>query len=90
MIVTTTESVPGREIAKILGVVHDAQTAWVSGKRAQEKIIRSLTRQAEALGADAIIGLKLQLISVGGYSGVGTAVKLKEPPKDSARPQHSR
>jgi uncharacterized protein YbjQ (UPF0145 family) len=56
MIITTTDGVPGREIAKILGVVNDAQTAWVSGKSAQDKIIRSLTRQAEALGARAQLG----------------------------------
>jgi len=89
MIITTTDGVPGREIAKILGVVNDAQTAWVSGKSAQDKIIRSLTKQAEALGADAIVGLRLQLSTVGGYNGVGTAVKLK-PVKDSARQKHPR
>lgn len=77
MIVTTTDNVPRKEIARILGVVYDSRTAWLSGKRAQERIIRELVKQAEALGADAIIGLKMELVAGGGYIGTGTAVKLK-------------
>ena len=77
MIVTTTDNVPGREIAKILGIVHDARTALVSGKKAQEKIIKSMVKQAERLGADAIVSFKIDIAPMGGYSGTGTAVKLK-------------
>jgi len=78
MIVTTTDNVPGQKIAKILGVVHDSRTAWASGKKAQDLIMKELVKQAEALGADAIIGLKLELASFGGYIGTGTAVKLEK------------
>jgi uncharacterized protein YbjQ (UPF0145 family) len=81
MIITTTDKVPNMEIVKILGVVHDARTAWASGKSAQEKIIQQLQKQAEELGADAIVGLKIELSAPGGYTGIGTAVKLEKSKK---------
>ena len=42
-------------------------------------------KQAMELGADAIVGLKLQLSTMGGYSGAGTAVKLKPSRRSDKR-----
>jgi uncharacterized protein YbjQ (UPF0145 family) len=50
----------------------------VSGKQAQEKIIEEMVKQAKRLGANAIVGVKIDISPFGAYSGIGTAVKLEK------------
>jgi len=76
MITTTTDTVPGREIVKIIGVVQASKTAWLTDDRARKGALRKLISRAESMGADAIIGIKYTdgIITAGIE---GTAVKLK-------------
>jgi len=67
----------------VLGIVHDARTAWVSGKQAQEKIIEEMVKQAKRLGANAIVGVKIDMPPFGAYSGIGTAIKLEKENKSA-------
>ncbi|MDO4813877.1 MAG: YbjQ family protein [Gemella sp.] len=107
MIITTTNTVPGHEIAEYKGLATGEVVAGVNlikdlgaglknifGGRssgyegeiieARNKVIEKVKRSAEELGADAVVGLKLDVESKDAHSGgmifvtaIGTAVKLK-------------
>ena len=76
MILTTMEGVPEKRITQVLGVVTSSGTAWVSVQRLYRKLFEDLKREAEALGADAIVDIKIA-DSVFSASVIGTAVKLE-------------
>lgn len=90
MIVTTTETVPGKKISKVLGVVDIEIEDWTTdgskngftilggAKAAPGSLLKKLRNEARRLGADAIVGLKRVEIYY------GTAVKAElfsEKPK---------
>lgn len=105
MDLVTTESVPGREVKAVLGVVAGEAVMGVhifrdlfagirdivggraggyqkAFKEAREAALADLVEEAQALGADAVIGLDLDYEAIGGQntmlmvSANGTAVKL--------------
>jgi uncharacterized protein YbjQ (UPF0145 family) len=104
MIVTTTASVEGRQIAAYLGVVSGeavyganvfrdffASIRDVIGGRAggyervlkdgKDTALRDMIEEAEALGADAVVGVDMDYENIGQsmlmVSANGTAVKLR-------------
>lgn len=104
MITTTTETVPGKEIVQILGLVRgntirsrhvgsdivSSLKGLVGGEikgyvkamtDAREEAMNRMNKEAEALGADAVVGMRLTTSSVmAGAAEVlayGTAVKLR-------------
>lgn len=104
MIVTTTHSVPNRQIDQVLGVVAGeavfganvfrdifANIRDIVGGRSggyqkvfaagREHAMQDMIEEAEALGADAVVGVDLDYETVGSsmlmVSANGTAVKLR-------------
>lgn len=84
MILTTTDSIEGRTVASYLGLVSAAviaalpggSKAMMRGMKAQTTEASSLlTAEAEALGADAVIGVKYATLG-SNHVLLGTAVKL--------------
>ena len=79
MIVTTTQTVEGRQIAEYKGIVFGEV---VSGE-AREKAIDEMCKRAERLGANAVVGVDVDYEVLGKENGMlmvsvsGTAVKLK-------------
>ena len=77
MIVTTTQTVEGRQIAEYKGIVFGEV---VSGR---EKAIDEMCKRAERLGANAVVGVDVDYEVLGKENGMlmvsvsGTAVKLK-------------
>lgn len=104
MIITTTPSVEGKHISKYLGVVNAAKIYnWggIIGEGlskadstfdlyAYKPIISSLCQKAEMVGADAIVGLQVNVSSLNGtvagsqmfVCATGTAVKLTDATYD--------
>ncbi len=103
MLIATTDTVSGREIAETLGLVRGATVrakhvgtdivaalkTLVGGELhgyssllagAREQALDRMTAEAEALGADAIVGMRMQTSSIArGSSEIvayGTAVRL--------------
>lgn len=95
MLLTTTETVPGTQVTKLLGVV-TAEAAiavkqfkfvlnWQAEVKtnlaeAKVRVLEELTAKAEAMGADAVVALRLDCVHAGGPLMVvvncsGTAVK---------------
>lgn len=101
---TTTETIPGREVAEVLGVVKGntirarhigsdigaGLKSLVGGEirgyvkamtDAREEATERMTKEAEALGADAILGVRFATSAVmAGAAEIlafGTAVKLR-------------
>lgn len=84
MIISTCHTIEGRQISQYLGVVSAAQVmvmpggnkgvqrGWQSGV---EGATATLTEQATALGADAVIGVSFQAFG-SNICATGTAVRL--------------
>jgi uncharacterized protein YbjQ (UPF0145 family) len=104
MIITTSDNVPGREIAETLGLVTEnsvrarnigrdmlAGLKNIAGgeigayrqllSESREEVLQRISAQAEAMGADAIVALRLSTASVmqgaAEILAYGTAVKLR-------------
>ena len=77
MVVTTSESVPGKKVAQVLGIVSSTRLAWFSAKNTQEKLIEDLQKQAATLGGNAVVGLKISSDLLQNFTAYGTAVKLE-------------
>jgi len=104
MIITTSDNVPGREIAETLGLVTEnsvrarnvgrdvlAGLKNLTGgeigayrqllNESRQEVIERLTAQAESMGADAIVALRLSTAAVmqgaAEILAYGTAVKLR-------------
>lgn len=104
MIITTTETVPGREVYQILGIArgstvrskHIGKDIFAGLKNivggeieeytrlqadSREQALQRMTQDAERLGADAIINVRLTtamiMQSAAEVLAYGTAVKLK-------------
>ncbi len=105
MLATTTETIPGKEVEEILGIVkgNTIRAKWfgkdiLAGLRnviggelreysgmlteAREQAIARMLKEAEALGADAVINVRFATSPVvqgaAEILAYGTAVKLKE------------
>ncbi len=105
MIITNLESIPGREVAEHLGVVHGSTVRAkhigrdfmaslkniVGGELkgytelledSRQDSIRRMTEEAHAIGADAILNVRLSTSSITAGAAellvYGTAVKLKQ------------
>ena len=105
MLVSTTETIPGKEVEEILGIVkgNTIRAKWfgkdiLAGLRnviggelreysemlteAREQAIARMLKEAEALGADAVINVRFAISPVvqgaAEILAYGTAVKLKE------------
>lgn len=104
MLITTTQTVPGKEIVEILGVARGSTVRarnvgrdifaglknLVGGEieeytklqaQSREQAMQRMVQDAEAMGADAIVGMRLTTaMVVQGAAEIlayGTAVKLK-------------
>ena len=92
VILTTGQSVPGREVAELIGLVFAAgNAAWTlegtsnKSNTAMGKASDNLMKQAWQLGADAVIAIQMSIDGSGTAVNrsqtvtlIGTAVKLKE------------
>ena len=88
MLIVTTDDVPGREIAETLGLASGwgSETPY-SGRegsyhvRSRDAALAALAEEAEEMGADAIVALRIAASdSAGGscnFFACGTAVKLR-------------
>ncbi|MBI8999716.1 heavy metal-binding domain-containing protein [Corynebacterium sp. CCM 9185] len=91
MIITTTDSVAGREVYEYLGVVTGTGAAYTlrgseakkteTALKARDKALHMLREEAAELRADAILGLQVSHPYSGGIGNVeimltGTAVRL--------------
>ena len=83
IIVTTTETIPGREIDKILGTVFgkSIKMIWMTEDGARNSALKKIMEQAEQMGADAIVGLGYDRKGAEGFTPItvgayGTAVRL--------------
>jgi uncharacterized protein YbjQ (UPF0145 family) len=77
MLMTTTETIPGYTIERVLGLV-EATSSW--GFR---PVRGSIARKATALGANAIVGMHYAGGRPAGFSGCvlyGTAVVVRPQP----------
>jgi uncharacterized protein YbjQ (UPF0145 family) len=74
MIVVTTDTIPGKKIVKVIGVVDARCSMFVLNevKSAQD----NLEKKAEKLGANAIVGFKVEKVS-GVAHAYGTAVTME-------------
>ena len=90
MIVTTTQTVEGRQIAEYKGIVFGEVVSGVNFvtyenelQEAREKAIDEMCKRAERLGANAVVGVDVDYEVLGKENGMlmvsvsGTAVKLK-------------
>ena len=92
MLIVTTDDVPGREIAETLGLASGWGSSNPSGHsprgdhrsyhvRSRDAALAALAEEAEEMGADAIVALRIAVSDdVGGgcnFFACGTAVKLR-------------
>jgi uncharacterized protein YbjQ (UPF0145 family) len=76
LIVTTSDSVPGRRVAEVLGVVSGSGKALGSNYLARKKAIQKMVEEADCLGADAVVGVHYRS-KLFEWTAEGTAVKLE-------------
>lgn len=84
MLITTTDILQGREIREYIGLVYGVSQDVTAGigklggtlmAKTMEPLKESLTAAGEAVGADAVIGVRIDYEK--GYAkAIGTAVKL--------------
>lgn len=84
MLITTTDTLQGREIKEYIGLVHGFSLNYMGGvgklgnnlmTKTMDEMEESLIAAGNAVNADAIIGVKV--FSEKGYvRAIGTAVKL--------------
>lgn len=60
MIVSTTDTMPGKKIVKVLGVVHGEESLFGGYLPSPQMAQKKLEKQAEKLGANAIVGMKIE------------------------------
>ncbi len=75
MILTTTENIPGKKY-EIIGIVSENRTFSILAKTEIGKVTVKLEAEAEKMGADAVVAIKVFSTSNGGTSLIGTAVKF--------------
>ena len=82
MLMTTTPSVEGKQIVRYLGVV-TGETIIGANVFRDFTALEEMARQAEALGANAVVGIDLDYETVGGSGSMlmvtcsGTAVRVE-------------
>ncbi len=74
IILTTTDSIPGKEY-EIIGLVRGNRFRWFTSKEDAEIAISRLEEEAIAMGADAVIGIRPDTTSVE-QCYLGTAIKF--------------
>jgi len=77
MIVTTTENIPGKKY-EIIGFVSANRTMSILAKTEISKCKNKLISEAEGLGADAIIAVRVFSTANSSTAMYGTAVKFIE------------
>ena len=89
IIVSTTETVAGRDIAEVLGVVVGvAYSSWSGSyshgysEKSRISALNRLKTNALEIGADAVVGIRFDSVAFdfndqGEYTAYGTAVKLR-------------
>jgi uncharacterized protein YbjQ (UPF0145 family) len=71
MIISTTDTVPGKKVVKTIGVVEARRSHFVLNKAKSAQ--KNLEKEAEKIGANAIIGFRIAKVS-GVAHAYGTAV----------------
>ena len=79
MIVSVTDTIPGKKIVKAIGPVYTKPPLFGLALFSPERAQKNLEEQAEKLGANAIVGLKVEAEQrrrgrVQKYRAYGTAV----------------
>ncbi len=81
MIVTTTDTIPRKKIVKILGIVFASSGSMAKPtiEEAREDACEKLKKEAEKLGANAIVGVKAEhVVTLAcAITLTGTAVEIK-------------
>lgn len=75
MIVTVSDSVPGRKIVEVLGAVSGSGTAIGSNYLGRKKAVQRMVESADCLGADAIVNVQYRA-KLFKWTVEGTAVRL--------------
>ena len=81
MIVTTTETIPGKKIVKVLGAVHARNNPFAITMDMAKNAQQYLEKEAEKLGANAIVGFRTerqQQRRTIAYFAYGTAVIVED------------
>lgn len=88
MIITTTNTIENYQVVEYLGIVKSFREDYWNVKKEMEDLINDLIKEAEGIGADAIIGLTISSASTYGQDddgctkpdmiAYGTAVKIKK------------
>lgn len=60
MIISTTDTIPGKKIVKVLGEVHARNNPFAISLDPAENAKRYLEKEAEKLGANAIVGFRTE------------------------------
>lgn len=75
MLVTTTENIPGKSYT-VVGFVSSNRTVSLFAKTEITKVEAKLISEAQSMGADAIVCVRIFTTSNGGTAMYGTAVKF--------------
>ncbi|MDK2819928.1 MAG: selenium-binding protein [Mycoplasmataceae bacterium] len=75
MIVTTTDNIPGKTY-EIISFISSNRTMSIFAKTEIDKVKNKLIDEASAMGADAIVGVRIFATPNGGTAMYGTAVKF--------------
>jgi len=81
MIVTTTDTVPGKKIVKVLGEVHARNNPFAITLDMAENAKSYLEKEAQKLGANAIVGFRIEPQKFKrhtSYYAYGTAVVVED------------
>ena len=81
VLVSESDSIPTKKIVAVIGNVSARKLAWVS--EVKNSCIEDLKRQADDMGANAIINVTYEKAGILGWHGTarGLAVKVEEETK---------
>lgn len=77
MLVATVDYIPNREY-KILGIVTGNRTISIFAKTEAKKAMNKMIDDAKSIGADAIIGVRINTSANGSTFVIGTAIKFMD------------
>ncbi len=75
ILLTTTDHIPDKKY-EIIGIVSENRSFSIFAKTEISKVVVKLQDEAEKMGADAVVGIKVFTTSRNGTSLMGTAVKF--------------
>ncbi len=77
IILTTTDIIPGIEY-EIIGLCIGNRLTWLTSKGASATALDRLKKEAENMGADAVVAIRPDTTKTGSQCYIGTAVRFKK------------